>query len=233
MNKPSFLKDPIKTDSVSNRVLNKIKEALINGELKPGERLPSETELMSYFNVGKSSVREAVKMLQALGVVETRQGDGTFIRQEPVSDTANSLVFQLILEQGTSKELLDFRVMFEIAYTIMAMRNATPEDIKEIERTISNLEYSIIKGAQKAEDDLAFHLAILKSTHNNYVILVGETILQLFKASIKVSMKNIPETAVKDHKKIFKAFCDRDEEKLKKAILESFEGWENSLKKGG
>lgn len=229
LNKLSALKNPIKTNSISRLVLERIKEALIKRELEPGDRLPSETELVASLGVGKSSVREAIKMLTAMGVVETRQGEGTFICQQPSADTINPLVFQLILKQGTTKDIIDLRAMFEPAYTLMAMHTATSEDIKAIESTIKRLEDNIKSGTQTAEDDLAFHYEILKSTHNHFVILIGETILQLFRTSIQKSMGSIPQIAVKDHNKVFEAFCEKNEKKLNKAILDSFEGWKMSL----
>lgn len=216
---------PVKTDSVSKLVLERIKEALLNKELEPGDRLPSETELSNKLGVGKSSVREAIKMLEAMGIVEPRQGEGTFISERPKEDSLNPLVFQLIIEQGTNMDIVELRAMFEPAYSLQAMHKATVDDIQDIEQTIHSLEEKIIKNAQTADDDLAFHIAILKSTHNPFVIRIGETILQLFKASISKSMQTIPNTAVRDHKAIFEAFCKKDEEGLRKAIHNSFKGW--------
>ena len=119
--------------------------------------------------------------------------------------------------------------MFEPAYSIMAMERATQEDIERIKQAIRRLETAIKNGSPEAEDDIAFHKAILQSTHNSLVIKIGETILQLFKPSISTSMKTIPEIALRDHRRIFKAFCEKNEEKLRKAILKSFEGWKKSL----
>jgi len=219
----------VKKDSVVLMVIERIKEALIHRELNPGDYLPSETELTKNLGVGKSSVREAIKMLQAMGVLEVRRGQGTMIRKHLNDDCISPMIFQIILEDGNLKDLLDLRIMFEPAFNVMAMKRATEEDIERIRKTIENFELSIRAGAQTAEDDLAFHIAILHTTNNPLVIKIGETIFQLFKASISVSMKNIPEVALKDHKRIFKAFCEKDEEKLREATLKSFEGWKKSL----
>src|SRR5665647_750365 len=103
MEKLDVLHKRVKIKSVVNQVLDKFKEALIYKELKPGDRLPSESELSSNLGVGKSSIREAIKMLQVVGVVESRQGEGTFICNILKNDSLNPLVFQLIFEQGTNK----------------------------------------------------------------------------------------------------------------------------------
>jgi GntR family transcriptional regulator, transcriptional repressor for pyruvate dehydrogenase complex len=229
MDKQNTLSKPIKNQSILAMVLDRIKEALINKELKPGDLLPSETELVTNLGVGKTSVREAIKMLQALGVVEVRQGFGTIIKQSSGEELVNPLVFQLLTQQGTNKDILDLRIMFEPAYTIMAMQNASDEDIKSIESTVINLENKTKAGTQLVEDDLNFHRTILNSTHNPYVIKIGETVLQLFEASMKESVAKIPQTALQDHKRIFEAFCRKDEKELKAAILSSFEGWKEIL----
>lgn len=223
------LTSPVNKDSVVFLVVERIKEALINKELKPGNYLPSEAELSKNLGVGNSSIREAIKMLQALGVVEVRRGRGTIIREYPGEDIINPLIFQLIMEHANIKDILDFRIMFEPEYTIMAMKRATKKDIEKIKNTVDNFETVIKNGTQKAEDDLAFHSAILQSTYNPFVIKIGETILQLYKASISKSMKNIPEIALRDHQRIFEAFCEKNEKKLREAVIKSFDGWKKSL----
>ena len=229
MDKQSSLSTPIRNSSVLAMVLERIKNALVNKELKPGDLMPSETELVKSLGVGKTSIREAIKMLQALGVVEVRQGFGTIIKQSPGDELVNPLVFQLLTQQGTNKDILDLRVMFEPAYTLMAMRNATVEDIKAIEFTVTNLENKTKLGIQQVEDDMNFHREILKSTHNPFVIKIGETVLQLFEASMKESVRQIPQTALQDHKKIFAAFVKKDKGELQAAVLDSFEGWRSIL----
>jgi len=223
------LTSPLNKVSVVFLVVERIKEALINKELKPGDYLPSGAELSKNLGVGNSSIREAIKMLQALGVLEVIRGRGTIIRKHPREDIINPLIFQLIMEEADTKDILDFRIMFEPGSTIMAMRRATEKDIEKIKKTVENFETAIKNGTQKADDDIAFHSAILQGTYNPFVIKIGETILQLYKASISKSMKNIPEIALKDHKRIFKAFCEKDEKKLKDTVLKSFDGWKKSL----
>ncbi|WP_291953828.1 FadR/GntR family transcriptional regulator [Mahella sp.] len=212
-------------------IIKRIEEALISKELKPGDPLPSENEMAKTFGVGKTSVREAIKMLEAMNVVEVKHGNGSFIKQKADVDNINSLIFTLLLEQGSNKEIFELREMFEPAYTVMAMKKATPEDIENIRNAINRLENAVNQGTQQADDDLAFHYAILESTHNPFVIRIGSTILQLFKASLGTTMKNMPEIAVRDHVRIFNAFCDKNEEELRQAMNDSFNAWKNSLMK--
>jgi GntR family transcriptional repressor for pyruvate dehydrogenase complex len=225
------LTTPVPRGSLVTFVVNRIKEALLNGEINPGDFLPPEAELAKNLNVGKSSVREALKMLQALGVVEVRRGQGTAICKEPGEESINPLIFQLLMEERRTQDLIDLRMIFEPGITVLAMERATEAEVEKIREAVVRLQKSIEEGVPMAEDDLAFHFAILKATHNPFVVRIGETILQFFKSSISTSMRTIPEIALRDHKRIFDAFVRKDEDQLVEAVVTSFEGWKKSLEK--
>lgn len=219
------LNSPLEKTSVVNLVLERIKEAIINKEIKPGDYLPAEADLAQNLGVGKSSVREALKMLEAMGVVEIRQGSGTFIPLEPATNSISPLMFQLLLEQASAKDLVELRMIFEPAYTQLAMERATAEDFDRIENTISLMEKKIECNSQTAEDDLLFHETIMDITQNPLIINIGRTIHELFKFSIGTSIKNIPETSISDHKRILAAMRKKDHEELHEAVLQSYKGW--------
>lgn len=223
------LATPLKKGSVVVQIIDRIKRALLNGEVRPGDFLPSETELTRSLGVGKSSVREAVKMLQAMGIVEVRQGQGTMIREIPGNDYLDSMAFHLLLTRRLTQDILDLRLMFEPAYTVMAMRRATGEDVARIGAAVERLERAVRLGTQRAEDDLAFHQAILDATHNPLVVRIGETLMQLYEASIGTSMKLIPDIALADHRAIYEAFRARDEAAVRQAIARSAERWKTCL----
>lgn len=215
--------------SIALQILERIKTALLRGELKPGDYLPSETELTQSFGIGKSSVREAIKMLQAIGVVEVQRGRGTVIRREPGDPLVDPMAFGMILARGVTRDVLEFRRMFEPAYTIQAMANATPEDHARIQQTIRDMETAIAHGEQTSHHDVAFHRAILHATRNPMTIRVGETLLQLIEAALETSMQTLPDVALKDHKNIYTAFQAGDAQALHNAIEQSARSWETEL----
>ncbi|ERL52766.1 FadR/GntR family transcriptional regulator [Halomonas huangheensis] len=219
----------IDRSSVALQLLERIKSALISGELQPGDYLPSETELTQSLGIGKSSVREAIKMLQAIGIVEVKRGQGTIIRKEPGDPLVDPMAFGMILARGMTRDVLEFRKMFEPAYTIQAMANATEEDHEHIRAAIDAMEDAIKSGAQTSKHDAAFHRAILSATHNPMTIRVGETLIQLVEAGLETSMRTLPRIALKDHKAIYAAFCAGDEEMIKATIKVSSESWETTL----
>lgn len=225
------LKTTIKNDSVVKMVMDRIKEAIINKELKPGDKLPPVMQISDNFGVGVSSVREAVKMLQAIGVVEPKQGEGTYIRESISDESINPLIFQMILENGKNDDLLELRMMFETAYTIIAMRDATQEDYQAMEAAIENQSKMISLHNFTADDDICFHRAVLRATHNPYIIKIGETILQLIKATFMQNKHGKPEFALYDHRKIYNAIRQKDERNLRNVLEESFALWRESVLK--
>ena len=105
------LNTPSQRESLATFVVKRIEEALINKEIKPGDPLPPEAELSKNLNVGKSSVREALKMLQAMGVVKIKQGQGTQIRTRLDESLINPLIFQLIIENNQPREIVELRIL--------------------------------------------------------------------------------------------------------------------------
>ncbi len=216
---------PIKNVNLSQRVMESIKAALLDRSLKPGDRLPTETELCLSLGVGKSSVREAIKMLEVLGVVEARQGEGTFISNVIPEHSLNPLVYQLLIDYGNNDDILELRRMFEPAFCLLAMQNADAEDIDRLKKQLLCFEKKVKAGTQQAEDDLEFHYCMLEATHNPFVIRIGRTVMQLFLASIGRSMQTIPLQALQDHSQILEAFIQKDAAALTRAVEQSFCGW--------
>ena len=148
---------PLEQGPLSLRILQRIKEALINKELRPGDYLPTEIELSQKLGVSKTSVREAVKMLQALGVVEVTRRHGTRVCQHPAENIIDPLIFQLILDYEAPKDLVELRMMFEPAFTVVAMKKARPEDLEKIARAIKKAlsDDALVDSAAEKNDKMA------------------------------------------------------------------------------
>ena len=168
-NNCNSLNTPVNKEPVVTRVINRIKKALMEGDLLPGDYLPTETDLTKSLGVSKTSIREAIKMLQAIGIVDVRRGDGTKISEKLNGNVLDPMIFRLIIESDQVKDLFDFRVMFEPSYTLMAMERATPDDITAIKKSVDQFEKAIRLGQQTLEDDTAFHKAMLKGKRHSCV----------------------------------------------------------------
>ena len=225
-----------KKEKVTDQVLGQIREALMRGELKPGDRLPGARELADRMEVGISSVREALKMLEGLGAVESRQGEGTFICDTLREGAANAFAIQMALLPQTADYLVEFREIYETAYTRLAMKNASPQDLLEIEKEVIALEEKIEHQSPDTlvavQDELNFHRSILHCTHNPYIIKIGEVALELFFDILydKLEPLKIIEAA-KDHRDIYEAIRNKDVELLEKVFRKCFPWWSARFKR--
>lgn len=228
----------IQQPSVVDQIIETVKSALIKGELVPGQQLPSEPELARQLGVGRSAVREALKVLQAIGVVISVRGSGTYIAEEPSERLLNPLSFAIMLGTDVSSELIELRVMIQIGYCELAASQATDGDWKNIESAATMIESKAADKSVTYEElahlDLQFHYAILEATHNPLVQKIGRTVEELFFQSIRDTFKE-PENvqqAIRAHRSIIEALRSQDLVKIRTAIVDSLNNtpWKNEVK---
>ncbi len=219
--------DIVHRGSLVQQILKAVETAILNKELKPGDPFPSENEMVKSLGVSKSSVREAVKMLEAMNVVEIRKGEGTFVCQSMDSELINPLLFSLLLQQEPSAKIVELRLMFEPAYSKLAMENHTPADLEKIRGTVEEFRQAIEAGTVRVDHDMAFHRAILEATHNEFVIKIGKVILELFTVSMRSGLFDEPRRSLKMHEAIRAALERRDEAALLDTIARSVEWWKS------
>jgi len=211
---------------LSRVVTDQIKDALLQGQLKPGDYLPSETELSEKLGVGKSSVREAVKMLEAIGVVEIIKGHGSRIRTRIDSDSLNPLVFSLILQNsGDHEKLLEFRLMAETAASRIAAKRITEKDLDSLRKLLTVMKAKMDAGEKTVDDDVRFHTIIYDSTQNPFISCLGLAIMSLFKSSMSISNELYPAVVYSNHVALLKALEDHSEEEILKAVSDSVNKW--------
>lgn len=230
--------EKIGNGSVVDAVLKQIKESIMNDELKPGEKIHTEVELIEQLGVGRNSVREAIKMLVALGVLEVRRGQGTFVATTIKPTFLDPLVFSLIIEPRSNKNLYELRYMFDSMVIYNVLTKATPEDCTRLENII--LEAKNAFEAHKmdedydffVEKDLEFHEALLELTDNPLIIRIGQTILGLFPEYIKRSIKQPHgiERSIKNHLNILETIRNKDTQQVMEITEKSLIEWKNEWK---
>jgi GntR family transcriptional repressor for pyruvate dehydrogenase complex len=216
--------------SISQQVLDNIKESIMDGTLRPGDKLPALSEIAATMGVGISSVREAVKMLEILDILETKQGDGTFVASGIKENAFNALSLQFMLMPRCVEQLVEFRKMFETAFTHLAMENATPEDFMDLEEIVIAQEKKFKTDSPTEEDEKDFHLRVLRSTHNPYIIRMCEPMLELFLSTLPTSAQMLTKESVsKDHRKLLECMRSKNPEGINKVLKKSFDGWGERL----
>ena len=232
------------SDTLVNEIINQISQAILNGDFKLGDKLPSEAELCETLGVGRNSLREAIRMLNAMGVVETKRGQGTFLQNTIAHDVFNPLIFRLILEQKTSSDIYELRVMIESIIVIMAIQNATNDEIIAIKKLINKTDMLLQSSNTSIEDlvdlDVAFHMAVVKSVHNSLIEAIMENLILMFKPSIKrvLLQKEGLKSCKKSHSAILRLIEDRNIEQvftvIENTLKDSFNTQSKSLKiRGG
>jgi GntR family transcriptional repressor for pyruvate dehydrogenase complex len=215
-------------NSLVQKIFLYVKTALIKRELQPGQKLPTENQLAQSFGVSRTAVREAFKMLAAIGVAEIKQGDGTYIAKEFSSSVIDPMIFSLIMGNRTPHELLEVRKMIEVGIMEILLDKITDEDIVKMENAITEFEHSYDTPNPNWDDltdlDLKFHYAFAEATKNPSISKIARIIWDLFFYSIQKSVHF--ENANLHHRKILQAIKARDREQAREAIRISLEIWE-------
>lgn len=230
--------EKIGNGSVVEAVLKQIKDSIMNDELKPGEKIHTEVELIEQLGVGRNSVREAIKMLVAIGVLEVRRGQGTFVATTIKPTFLDPLVFSLIIEPKSNKNLYELRYLFDSMVMYNVLTKATVDDCARLENCI--LEAKNVYDAHLrdedydffVEKDLEFHEMLLELTDNPLIIRIGQTILGLFPEYIKRSIKQEHgiERSIMNHLNIIETIRNKDTQKVMEITEKSLSEWKNEWK---
>jgi GntR family transcriptional regulator, transcriptional repressor for pyruvate dehydrogenase complex len=220
---------PLNRESVSSSIMNMITDYLLSRDLKPGDKLPTESEFALQLGVGRNSVREAIKMLSSLGIVEIKRGVGTFIAKSISSSIMNPLILALVFEQGTSKELLELRLLIDTGAAELVILKATEEDIKKLEEVNEELKRSAEANAgdkrKRLDCDIHFHHTLLDMTRNPFLAKIGKAIYTLFFASIEKTVETDPISGYKNHKLVIDGIRRRDIARIREITRESLSFW--------
>lgn len=204
---------PIKIKRIYEEIMEQLKEMISNGELRHGQKLPSERELAESLGVSRASVREALTALEAIGILDIRPGEGTFVRETSVSDTFAPLAMVLEMEQNSMEQLMEVRRVLETELAALAAQRATAEDLMNIEANLNHMKTAHnISEAVKA--DLRFHFAIAEATHNRILLRLMNTVADLMHNTFRIQREELfgakGREIIAEHEAIYQAIRDGD-----------------------
>lgn len=204
-------------------IADKIIDLIESKELLPGDRLPSEQELMKELNVGRGTIREAIKSLVSRNIVEIRRGVGTFVA-ENTGVVEDPLGFSFINNKNKLvKDSMDVRLLLEPSIAKWAARNATDSEISEIIELSNKIETAILNNENYSDLDVEFHTKIANSSRN----LVVENLIPILTTNIRslidVTHAVLKEHTILSHKKIANAIKERNEEMAEQLMREHIE----------
>lgn len=204
------------TEAVAQRLIGLIS----SGDLKSGDRLPVERDLATQLHVGRTTVREALKLLTLSGLLEVRRGRGTFVREDFSSFLANQMEWPVLLSARDVEHLFEVREAIEVHSAKLAAQKATPEEIERILIFRKMTQLPTRDCDKETEIDLQFHQAIAIGAHNPLalrLILSVQNLLREYNTLSNELAQDLSST-VEEHEAIYKAIAARDSQGAAEAM---------------
>jgi GntR family transcriptional repressor for pyruvate dehydrogenase complex len=203
--------------TLSQKIERRIEEAIQQRKLRPGDKLPSEKELCASFLVSRTALREALRRLNARGLIEIKKGSGMYVSEIQIEDAIKSLnlYYDLKFDSNLIAQMIEMRLLFEPQIAKLAARNRNKEDISVLQKNIKELEACNPDNTQKEADLInLFHTNITKSTGNPMIVVSMEPIFSLLPRMRNFLYANIDgekEYTLEAHKKIYEAILEQNE----------------------
>lgn len=212
---------PVPRASLSDGIVEQLTGLIAGGALKPGDRIPSEKELCRQFGVGRTSVREALRSLAALGIVESHAGDGTFVTDRSHGVVGRSLRYALLFDASQIHDLVEARLLLETQLAALAARRATPQDTAEMGAAILGMRAAGNDHERYLECDLRFHLGVARAARNAILFSMLDTTRSYLQTWIRETLASSDRRAalsIREHRRILKAIEGHDEEGASEAM---------------
>ena len=219
---------PIKSTRIYQEIVRHVKSMIAEGRLKSGDQLPPERDLAEKFVVSRTSVREALRALESLGLVEIRPGEGTFVREVSVESLIEPLALVMLSQREALGELFEARQLIEPALAALAARRATPEDVHEMEKILEAQAKEVTAGRTGLEQDAQFHAAIGAAAHNRAITRIAHAVMDLLRQSREESLNRPgrPDRSHNDHRRLLAAIRSRDEAAAHQAMVDHLQAVE-------
>jgi len=224
-----------KRQTVADRVLDQLKTTIVRGDLKPGHRLPPERELAERLGVARTSLREALKVLSHLGLVERSPG-GTVVVRDLGQVLNEPLKYRILQQRLDRQELLEARKVLEAELASLAALRRTDDDIDNMTDIVQRASQSISYApAEFVKLDFEFHLAIAESTQNKVLAEMFNTVRELlYDTHIRVcEVPGVIPRSHNFHRHIFMAIKDGDPAAARARMIQHIEETSMTLAKHG
>lgn len=229
---------PLAGESVVTRIVRHITDSIISGNLKPGEKLPTEPDLCASFQVGRNSVREAIKILEAYGVVYIKRAEGTFINDTYTQKMLDPMLYGILLQKDFASDIIQLRKVLDIGIFHTIMHTITEEHLKIIKQRLEQLIVLLsnpVKNIQQIFDaDVAFHKAITDSAQNELLFSMYSYVDRITTPSREHAMQIILETEeteefIELHKKIVTIIEEKNFSEIEQVLTSHYKFWKQVM----
>ena len=206
--------------SISEEIAKQIMDLISSGDLKPGQRLPSERDLCHNFGASRSSLREALRCLSIVGVLNARVGEGTSVASDGGKFLRKIMEWRMIIENHDIMNVMEVRVALEGVSAADTALYGSPEDLEKIQKLLAEMEVSVKDHKRFAALDLEFHVTLANASGNTLLSdFISVIRSQLAKVLSKVLLlPNAIPLSVKEHNAIFEAIKRHDPERARNAM---------------
>ena len=201
--------------------MEQIHALIREGRWAPGDQIPPERELAERFRVSRTSVREALRALEMQGVIDSRQGGGTFVRTADADMLVGPLAAAILRGRRELAEVLEVRELIEPGIARLAATRATPEHVAELERLLERQRECIAAGRSFVEEDTTFHYTLAKAADNHILLRLHNVILDVLRESRQsyLHVPNRPQMSLRGHEAMLAAVKARDADAAYRASL--------------
>lgn len=213
---------PIERQRLYESIVEQMHDLIVDGTWKPGERLPSERDLVDMLSVGRASVREALRILEALGYIVIKPGDGSYVSENVSINSLLHNLSHLIHGDEYIVDLMEVRELIESQIAFMAAEGASAEDIAQLDAILDAQAASVEAGGTGVEKNIQFHVRMTEATGNRVLLELQQIFFQLSRKTI-TDLFRVPgrrEESLRQHRAILEAIRARDSERAHHLMLE-------------
>lgn len=235
MSGKSFLSTSLQSKSVVESIIDRIVSAIIEGELKPGDKLPTEMEFCRDLGVGRNSIREAIKKLEAYGVVYIKRAEGTFVSEKYNHKMLDPMLYGMILKLESWQDLIELRRVLDIGtlYVVLG-HTGTETQIESLKKTVEHMHHVCFAKQPSVtaimDVDTDFHMQIAGITDNEQLINITDYITRITIPSRRKTIKRIMESGemehfIELHKQLIRVIEYRQFDQIGKAVMDHYVYW--------
>ena len=214
--------EPVKRSRIYEHIVEQIRALIREGRWAPGDQIPPERELAERFRVSRTSVREALRALEMQGVIDSRQGGGTFVRTADTEALVPPLAAAILRGRQELAEVLEVRELIEPGIARSAAQRASSEHVAQLEALLERQRVCIAEGRSFVDEDTAFHYTLAQAADNHILLRLHNLILDLLRESRQsyLHVPDRPQLSLRGHEAILNAIKAHDPQAAYDASLE-------------
>jgi GntR family transcriptional repressor for pyruvate dehydrogenase complex len=203
---------PIERRSVSDEIVFRLGDFIVQRGLRPGEKLPPERELMEVLRVGRSSLREAIKALRAVGAIEVVGGGGMYVGRGGSEAVSRTLSWAVFLNSSSIRQAIEARELIEVELAALAAERITDDELVVLHNYVADMRAAARDPERYLSADIAFHLAIAAAARNDILYYALEMLQHVLRAWIRKILRNTngEPVSLHEHVEVYEALAEHD-----------------------